>query len=115
MRLYNMALESIKRYKERGEQLTDFDDFISEIEREYSTRTYKVILTPDNNGYMVTVPDFNCNTQGRDKTEALEMARDVIKAMSEVFKEMGKEIPTPNSINVRETSEDVIKYIEVEF
>ena len=35
MRLYNSAIESSKAYKEQGEELTDFDDFMAEIEKEY--------------------------------------------------------------------------------
>lgn len=35
MRLYKAAVDSIKRYKENGEELTDFDDFMGEIEKEY--------------------------------------------------------------------------------
>lgn len=34
MRLYKAAVDSIKKYKQ-GEKLTDFDDFMGEIEREY--------------------------------------------------------------------------------
>jgi len=33
--LYEAALESVIRYKEQGEELTDFDDFMNEIEEEY--------------------------------------------------------------------------------
>ena len=33
--LYKAALESAKRYKEQGEELTDFDAFMDDIEREY--------------------------------------------------------------------------------
>ena len=35
MRLYKAAVDSIKRYKENGEELTDFDDFMGDIEKEY--------------------------------------------------------------------------------
>ena len=35
MQLYNIAINSVKRYKESGEKLTDFDDFMSEITKEY--------------------------------------------------------------------------------
>ena len=35
LRLYNSAIESSKAYKEQGEELTDFEDFMSEIENEY--------------------------------------------------------------------------------
>ena len=38
MRLYNSAVESSKAYKENGEELTDFDDFMSEIEKEYQDK-----------------------------------------------------------------------------
>lgn len=39
MRLYKAAVDSIKRYKESGEELTDFDDFMGEIEKEYGIHT----------------------------------------------------------------------------
>ena len=38
MQLYKAAIDSIKRYKEQGEELTDFDDFMDEIEKEYGTQ-----------------------------------------------------------------------------
>ena len=33
--LYQAAIESIKRYKEDGEELSDFDAFMDDIEKEY--------------------------------------------------------------------------------
>ena len=33
--LYKMAIESVKRYREAGGELIDFDDFMDEIEKEY--------------------------------------------------------------------------------
>lgn len=33
--LYQTAIESIRRYKEDGEKLSDFDAFMDEIEKEY--------------------------------------------------------------------------------
>lgn len=113
MRLYNMAVNSIKRYKGSGEELADFYDFMREIEKEYSTRTYKVILAPADQGYMVTVPDFNCNTQGKDRAEALYMAKDVIEAMSSALKDMGKDIPEPNSVDYKVKPEDSVAYINL--
>ncbi len=35
MYLYNMAVESINKYKE--EELTDFDTFMDEMEKEYES------------------------------------------------------------------------------
>lgn len=34
--LYQVAIDSRRRYKEDGEELSDFDDFMNEIEKEYS-------------------------------------------------------------------------------
>lgn len=39
MRLYKAAVDSIKKYKESGEELRDFDDFMGEIVREYADKT----------------------------------------------------------------------------
>lgn len=36
MELYKAAVESMKRYKENEEELTDFDEFMDEIEKEYA-------------------------------------------------------------------------------
>ena len=38
MRLYKAAVDSIRRYKEQGEELTDFDVFMGEIEKEYGNQ-----------------------------------------------------------------------------
>lgn len=39
MRLYKSAIESSMRYKANGEELTDFDEFMGEIEREYGIQS----------------------------------------------------------------------------
>jgi hypothetical protein len=41
MRLYKSAVDSIKRYKDSGEELMDFDDFMGEMEKEYENKTNK--------------------------------------------------------------------------
>lgn len=35
LELYDLAVKSVKKYKESGEELTDFDAFMDEIEEEY--------------------------------------------------------------------------------
>ena len=40
-----------------------------------STLVYPVILSKDGDGYFVTVPDFDVNTEGRDVVDAIAMAR----------------------------------------
>ena len=39
MRLYKAAVDSIKKYKENGEELTDFEDFMGDIEKEYGIQS----------------------------------------------------------------------------
>jgi PHD/YefM family antitoxin component YafN of YafNO toxin-antitoxin module len=41
MRLYKSAVDSIKRYKESGEELIDFDELMGEMERESENNTVK--------------------------------------------------------------------------
>ena len=78
-------------------------------------KAYKIILTPDEQGYLVTVPDFNCNTQGESIADALFMARDVIGAMGITLQDMGKYIPEPDSVIFNPESEDIVTYVDVDF
>ena len=78
-------------------------------------KAYKIVLTPTEDGYMVTVPDFNCNTQGEDIAEALFMARDVIGAMGMAWEDMGKEIPAPNSVEFETADGEIVTYVDVDF
>ena len=41
-------------------------------------KVYPVVLTPTSDGYFVTVPDLNINTQGETLAQAIFMARDAI-------------------------------------
>ncbi len=76
---------------------------------------YQIILTPDTQGYIVTVPDFNCNTQGRDIADALFMARDVIGGMGITMQDLGKDIPEPGSANFTVGEKDILTYVDVDF
>jgi len=39
MRLYKAAVDASRRYKENGEELSDFDDFMGDIEKEYGIQS----------------------------------------------------------------------------
>lgn len=54
---------------------------------------YPIVLTPHENGYLVYVPDFNINTEGRDLADAMEMAADAISMCGITLQDMGQEIP----------------------
>ncbi len=76
---------------------------------------YKIVLTKDDNGYLVTVPDFDCNTQGKDIADAMFMARDVIGLMGITLEDMGKDIPSPNSVPYTLSDGDMELYVDVDF
>ena len=78
-------------------------------------KAYKIVLTPDDQGYLVTVPDFNCNTEGKDIADALFMARDVIGAMGITLEDMGKEIPEPDTVEFVAETADIVTYVDVDF
>lgn len=78
-------------------------------------KAYKIILTPDDQDFIVTVPDFNCNTQGKDIADALFMARDVIGSMGITLQDMGKDIPEPDSVNFTAEAGDIVTYVDVDF
>ena len=58
---------------------------------------YPIVLTPDNSGYLVFVPDMNINTEGRDVADAIEMASDAIGLCGISMQDMGHEIPAPST------------------
>ena len=76
---------------------------------------YKTIFTETADGYLVYVPDFNCNTEGKDIAEAMYMARDVIGLMGITMEDMGKEIPLPESSNYEYAGEELTLYVDVDF
>lgn len=78
---------------------------------------YPVILTPTENGYVVSVPDFNINTQGDSLTEAIEMARDAICLMGIDMQADGLELPIASKFaDVRtEAGTDIVTLVDVDF
>lgn len=79
--------------------------------------SYPIILTPDEPGYIVFIPDFNVNTEGESLTEAIEMARDAMGLMGIDYEDDGKELPAPSSVfSVEKNSEnDIVTLVDVDF
>ena len=58
-------------------------------------RRYSVILTPEEGGYVVTVPALpGCVTEGDTLDEALHNARDAIELYVESLRARGLTVPT---------------------
>lgn len=78
--------------------------------------TYPIVLTPDEGGYLVYIPDFEINTEGDSLTEAIEMARDAIGLMGIDMEDDRKPLPTPSEIWVVECEEDdIVTLVDVDF
>ena len=60
---------------------------------------YPIILTQGQKYVVVSIPDFDINTQGEDFADAMEMARDAIGLMGIDIQDDGKELPTPTPIS----------------
>ena len=78
--------------------------------------SYPIILTPEEKGFTVFIPDFNINTQGDDLTEAIEMARDAIGLMGIDMEDDGKTIPAASSAkDVKPAEGEIISLVDVDF
>jgi predicted RNase H-like HicB family nuclease len=79
------------------------------------TKVYPVILTPSEPGYVVTVPDLDINTQGRDIAEAIFMARDAIGLWGICEQDDGRTIPEPSSSEPTHETGELISWIDIDF
>ena len=79
--------------------------------------SYPIVLTPDNVGYVVHIPDFNINTEGDTLTEAIEMARDAIGLMGIDMEDDNKELPSPTPMGsvAKSTEDDIVSLVDVDF
>ena len=78
-------------------------------------KAYKIILTPEERGYTVFIPDFESGTQGKDLADALYMARDAIGLMGITMQDMGKAIPEPGTVKYEAEAEEIETYVDVDF
>lgn len=81
-------------------------------------QAYPVIMRPVEAGYLVSIPDFDAMTEGKDMVDAMEMARDCIGLGGITLEDFGREIPKPSDIKqVQEklTPGDVLTFVDIDF
>ena len=79
-------------------------------------QSYPVILSPDEPGYCVYIPDFDANTQGNNLTEAIEMARDVIGLLGIDMIDEKRALPAPSDLkDVKSEASDIVTLVDVDF
>lgn len=74
---------------------------------------YPVIFEKTEDGYFVTVPDLDRNTQGDDLADAIMMARDLISLCIVDLEDDGKPVPAPNSVPFKLPEEAVLSFVDV--
>lgn len=74
---------------------------------------YPVVMTKTQNGVLVYVPDFDCNTQGKDYLEAIDMARDAISLMAIDYEDDGKALPKAD-FDIKADDGQIIALVDVD-
>nr|DAL25290.1 MAG TPA_asm: HicB-like toxin [Caudoviricetes sp.] len=74
---------------------------------------YPVIMSKTEKGILVYVPAFDCNTEGKDYCDAINMARDVISLMAIDYEDDGKELPTPD-FEIKAKDGEIITLVDVD-
>jgi len=80
-------------------------------------KAYPIVLIPaEEGGYIVSIPDFDINTQGDDMADAMFMARDAISMMGCYHEDEHREIPGSSSIESIQAEPGGIKtLVDVDF
>lgn len=76
---------------------------------------YPIIITRENDGFYVRIPDFETATQGRSIADSIIMARDAIGLMAIDMMDDGKELPEPNSKTYEVEEKDIVTLVDVDF
>lgn len=76
---------------------------------------YPVILTPAEHGYVVYVPDFDINTEGKDAADAVDMARDAIGLCGICRQDAGEKIPSCAVLNPKHNEQELIALVDIDF
>jgi predicted RNase H-like HicB family nuclease len=78
-------------------------------------KVYPVIISPDGDGYVVHVPDFDRGTQGDNIAEAIMMAKDLIGLMGITYEDNGKPVPKPSTKEPAHEPGEMVAWVDVDF
>ena len=76
---------------------------------------YPIIISKEEIGYFVSIPDFEIATQGENVADAIAMARDAIGLMGIDMMDDGKELPEPNTKTYELEDDDIVTLVDVDF
>lgn len=81
---------------------------------------YPALFTKINTDVLVEVPDLEILTEGKDMSNAIEMARDAIELTCVSMEDEGKEVPVPSEmldVNSRTFSNDgttIVSFVDID-
>lgn len=78
---------------------------------------YPIIISKYDNDYVVYIPDFDINTQGKDVAEAIAMARDAIGMTGCYFEDESKPLPAPSAMEkvAHARNDDIVTLVDIDF
>lgn len=76
---------------------------------------YPIVISKEEDGYYVSIPDFDISTQGESIADSITMARDAIGLMGIDMQDDGKKIPLANSKEYRIMEGDIVTLVDVDF
>lgn len=78
-------------------------------------KAYPIVITHEDDGYVVDIPDFDSGTQGDSIAEAMEMARDAIGVLGIDLEDSGKKLPEPYSAKIDAKKGDIVTLVDIDF
>ena len=75
---------------------------------------YPILITWEDDGYIVDIPDFHSSTQGDSIAEAMEMARDAIGILGVDLEDNGEKVPAPSETPAGEAGQ-IVTLVDVDF
>lgn len=81
-------------------------------------QVYPVIIKPDEDGYLVEIPDLDALTEGKTLVDAMEMARDCIGLKGIAMEDFGQEIPGASPMQMikeKASAEDMVILVDIDF
>ena len=78
-------------------------------------KVYPAILSAAKCGYVVSVPDLEIDTQGKDIADAIIMARDAIGLWGITQIDIGKQIPEPSKSEPTHEPGDLVTWVDIDF
>ena len=76
---------------------------------------YPIIISKNENGLIVSIPDCEIDTHGTDLINAVEMARDAISIWCIAEQDMGKTLPKPSSVHdILHKTDEIVTLVDVD-